>query len=113
MEPSLGGAVGTGLERSCAPGEWIDDSGPVDGVELFRARLRGPTAICAGHPDCLVPELRAGDDRCLPRRSSREIRSLIPGAFTVAAADLRNSLLPETVHDSVSGRVYKRPGKWR
>ena len=48
-----------------------------------------------------------------PRRSSFEIRSLIPGAFTIAAADLRNSLLPETVSDSATGRSYKRPGKWR
>jgi hypothetical protein len=48
-----------------------------------------------------------------PRRSSFEIRSLIPGAFTIAAADLRNSLLPETVNDIVTGSVYKRPGKWR
>lgn len=48
-----------------------------------------------------------------PRRSSFEIRSLIPGAFTIAAADLRNSLLPETVTDAATGRSYKRPGKWR
>lgn len=41
MAPSLGDAVGAGLERSCGPGEWIDATGPVDGVELFRARLRG------------------------------------------------------------------------
>jgi hypothetical protein len=48
-----------------------------------------------------------------PRRSSFEIRSLIPGAFTIAAADLRNSLLPETVRGVATGRSYKRPGKWR
>jgi hypothetical protein len=48
-----------------------------------------------------------------PRRSSFEIRSLIPGAFTIAAADLRNSLLPDTVTDPTTGRAYKRPGKWR
>jgi uncharacterized LabA/DUF88 family protein len=48
-----------------------------------------------------------------PRRSSFEIRTLIPGAFTIAAADLRNSLLPEIVSDGALGRVYKRPGKWR
>jgi len=48
-----------------------------------------------------------------PRRSSFEIRSLIPGAFTIAAADLRNSLLPEAVSDPATGRIYKRPGKWR
>lgn len=48
-----------------------------------------------------------------PRRSSFEIRSLIPGAFTVAAADLRNSLLPDRVRDPDTGQIYKRPGKWR
>ena len=41
MASSLGDAVGAGLERSCGPNEWVDASGPVDGVELFRARLRG------------------------------------------------------------------------
>jgi uncharacterized LabA/DUF88 family protein len=48
-----------------------------------------------------------------PRRSSFEIRSLIRGAFTIAAADIRNSLLPDTVTDPATGRVHKRPGKWR
>jgi uncharacterized LabA/DUF88 family protein len=48
-----------------------------------------------------------------PRRSSFEIRSLIRGAFTIAAADLRNSLLPDVVTDRATGRSYKRPGKWR
>jgi hypothetical protein len=48
-----------------------------------------------------------------PRRSSFEIRSLIPGAFTNAAADLRNSLLPETVGGTAAGQLHKRPGKWR
>ena len=47
-----------------------------------------------------------------PRRSSFEIRSLIRGAFTIAAADLRNSLLPEVVVDPASGAAYKRPAKW-
>ena len=41
MPPSLGDAVGAGLERSCGPDEWVDATGPVDGVELFRARLCG------------------------------------------------------------------------
>lgn len=48
-----------------------------------------------------------------PRRSSFEIRTLISGAFTIAVADLRNSLLPEIISDGGTGRVYKRPGKWR
>lgn len=48
-----------------------------------------------------------------PRRSSFEIRSLIRGAFTIAAADLRNSLLPEVVRDPATGRKYRRPGGWR
>jgi AraC-like DNA-binding protein len=41
MASSLGDAVGAGLERSCDPGEWLEATGPVEGVELFRARLRG------------------------------------------------------------------------
>ena len=53
-----------------------------------------------------------------PRRSSFEIRSLIPGALTIAAADLRNPLLPDTVSDAATGRSYKRPAsatdnQWR
>jgi AraC-like DNA-binding protein len=41
MALSLDDAAGAGLERSCEPGEWVDATRPVDGVELFRARLRG------------------------------------------------------------------------
>jgi hypothetical protein len=48
-----------------------------------------------------------------PRRSSFEIRSLIPGAFTSAVADLRNSLLPGSVADPVTGLTHERPSKWR
>jgi hypothetical protein len=41
-----------------------------------------------------------------PRRSSFEIRSLIRGAFTIAAVDLRNSILPDTVNDPATGRLH-------
>jgi AraC-like DNA-binding protein len=41
MALSLGEAGGAGLEPSCGPDEWVDASEPADGVELFRARLRG------------------------------------------------------------------------
>lgn len=41
MGSSLRDGPGAGLERSCHPDEWVDATGPVDGVELFRARLRG------------------------------------------------------------------------
>jgi hypothetical protein len=41
MRPSLGDAAAAGLERPCGPEEWVDATRPVDGVELFRARLRG------------------------------------------------------------------------
>jgi uncharacterized LabA/DUF88 family protein len=47
-----------------------------------------------------------------PRRSSFEIRSLIRGAFTIAAADLRNSLLPDVVPDPATSRAYHRPASW-
>lgn len=41
MGASLGDGDGAGLERSCGSGEWVEASGPVDGVEMFSARLRG------------------------------------------------------------------------
>jgi AraC-like DNA-binding protein len=41
MAASLRDGHGAGLERSCGTGEWVDATGPVDGVELFSARLRG------------------------------------------------------------------------
>jgi AraC-like DNA-binding protein len=41
MASSLGDRPGPGLERPCAPGEWVDATRPAEGVELFRARLRG------------------------------------------------------------------------
>jgi AraC-like DNA-binding protein len=41
MGPSLGDAAAAGLEHPCGPQEWVDAARPVDGVELFRARLRG------------------------------------------------------------------------
>lgn len=49
-----------------------------------------------------------------PKRYSHELKSLVPGAFTLAHADIRNSLLPETVTDTGTGtgRRLRRPGKW-
>jgi AraC-like DNA-binding protein len=41
MAPSLGNEPGAGLEHPCGPAEWVDATRPADGVELFRARLRG------------------------------------------------------------------------
>ncbi|HUC22618.1 MAG TPA: AraC family transcriptional regulator [Streptosporangiaceae bacterium] len=41
MALSLGDDVGPGLEHPCGPAEWVAATGPADGVELFRARLRG------------------------------------------------------------------------
>jgi AraC-like DNA-binding protein len=41
MAHSLGERHGAGLERLCDPDEWVRSWGPVDGVELFGARLRG------------------------------------------------------------------------
>ena len=41
MAPSLDDAAGAGLERPCCPDEWVEATRPADGVELFRARLRG------------------------------------------------------------------------
>src|SRR5215467_11031787 len=41
MASSVRDDPGTGLERLCAPDEWISTAEPADGVELFSARLRG------------------------------------------------------------------------
>jgi AraC-like DNA-binding protein len=41
MNASLGDAAPAGLERPCDPEEWVYATRPADGVELFRARLRG------------------------------------------------------------------------
>jgi AraC-like DNA-binding protein len=41
MGISLGSAAADCLECPCDPEEWVDTTGPVDGVEFFRARLRG------------------------------------------------------------------------
>lgn len=41
MAPSLRDANDAGLERPCGPEEWVDATTSADGVELFRARLRG------------------------------------------------------------------------
>ncbi|HXW43417.1 MAG TPA: AraC family transcriptional regulator [Streptosporangiaceae bacterium] len=41
MAPSLGDAAAAGLERPCGPQEWVHGARLADGVELFRARLRG------------------------------------------------------------------------
>src|SRR5690349_8851302 len=35
------GDLPAGLERSCAPGDWLEHRGPVDGVELLRAQFAG------------------------------------------------------------------------
>ncbi len=41
MASNLGDGAGPGLERPCDPAKWIDATRPADGVEPFRARLRG------------------------------------------------------------------------
>ena len=46
-----------------------------------------------------------------PRRNSHEIKRLIPGAFTLSHQDIRNSLLPDTITDTTSGRTFHRPHK--
>jgi uncharacterized LabA/DUF88 family protein len=47
-----------------------------------------------------------------PKRNSFEVKALIPSAFQLAQADIRNSLLPTIVIDAHSGARYQRPAKW-
>src|ERR1700758_4292699 len=41
MAPSLRDEADLGLEHLCGPAEWVAATAPAEGVELFRARLRG------------------------------------------------------------------------
>lgn len=47
-----------------------------------------------------------------PRRNSNEIKTLIPGAFTLSHADIRNSLLPDVGTNTATGQQYHHPPKW-
>jgi hypothetical protein len=47
-----------------------------------------------------------------PRRHSWDLKALVPRAFTLAQADLRNSLLPPVVTDRATGNAYRRPPSW-
>jgi uncharacterized LabA/DUF88 family protein len=47
-----------------------------------------------------------------PRRHSFAVKGLIPSAFQLAQADIRNSLLPAIVAHSANGAKYQRPAKW-
>ncbi len=48
-----------------------------------------------------------------PKRSSFEIRSLVPGALMIGPDKLRRSLLPEIVVDAAAGKEHHRPKKWQ
>lgn len=46
-----------------------------------------------------------------PRRSSSELKALMPASFSIARSKLAQSLLPETVHGE-KGTRHRRPPKW-
>lgn len=46
-----------------------------------------------------------------PKRYSAELKKLMPSSFHISHAKIRQSQLPQTVHDA-SGRTYSRPAKW-
>lgn len=46
-----------------------------------------------------------------PKRFSAELNKLMLGSFHISPAKIRQSQLPQTVHDA-SGRFYSRPAKW-
>jgi AraC-like DNA-binding protein len=108
MAPSLGDARGAGLEHSCGPGEWVDATGPVDGVELFRARLRGRPFSRHRHDVYAIgvteEGIQAFDYRGTVERS-------LPGQVFV--------LHPDELHDGRAGgpgafgyrQVYVNPGR--
>ncbi len=46
-----------------------------------------------------------------PRRSSAELKKLMPASFHISLAKIRQSQLPLTVREA-TGRSYSRPSKW-
>lgn len=48
-----------------------------------------------------------------PRRSSFEIRSLVPGSFTLGHYKIRQSLLPDEVLDQEGSVTFRRPERWK
>jgi hypothetical protein len=70
----------------------------------------------------LVQRVRPRDQILAVRYFTAEVRDDPDGlarqrayqaALKAHRPDIRNSLLPEVVADHATGRVYKRPGKWR
>lgn len=108
MTPSLGEACGAGLEGSCGRGEWVDARGPVAGVELFRARLRGRPFSRHRHDVYAIGVTEAGI-QAFEYRGTVE-RSL-PGQVFV--------LHPDELHDGRADgpgifgyrQVYVNPGR--
>lgn len=87
-------SAGEGLERSCRePGpEWIDGSGPVDGVELFRARFAGTKYRKHRHDTYAVCVTDCGVQVFDYRRA---VHASLPGQVTV--------LYPDELHDGRAG----------
>jgi hypothetical protein len=58
---------GEGLERSCGAGDWVRSRGPIEGVELLRARFSGPASAKHRHDTYAIGVTEAGvqtfDDR--------------------------------------------------
>lgn len=48
-----------------------------------------------------------------PRRSSGELRTLMPASFQIGRAKISASLLPDTIVDPETGHSISRPTKWR
>src|SRR5919202_3405512 len=124
MTFSVGGVAGAGLERSCAPDEWVEAGGPTDGVERFRARLRGRPfsrhrhdiyAIGVTEEGVQAFEYRGTVERSLPGQvfvlhpdEPHDGRSEGPGAFGYRQVYVEPGRIAEAVR-AVTGRPAPLP----
>jgi AraC-like DNA-binding protein len=108
MGSSLRDGPGAGLEGLCNPGEWVDATGPVDGVELFRARLRGRPFSRHRHD---VYAIGVTEDGVQAFEYRGTVERSLPGQVFV--------LHPDEPHDGMAGgpgffgyrQIYVDPGR--
>jgi AraC-like DNA-binding protein len=108
MALSLDDAAGAGLERSCEPSEWVDTARPADGVELFRARLRGRPFSRHRHDVYAIGVTEEGSQAFEYRRT---VEHSLPGQVFV--------LHPDELHDGRADgpglfgyrQIYLSPGR--
>ena len=108
MAPTLRRSSQEGLERSCVAGDWLRARGPIDGVELLRARFRGRAFTRHRHDTYAIGVTEAGlqvfDYRGRTERST-------PGEVVVLHPDETHDGRPGTADGFGYRIVYVQPAR--